>query len=127
MTSKAPDSSVHLNLLDRRQFNARALLALLGGITVTVAACSDGSPTAPTTPANGDAAGTVSANHGHTAVIDAARLAAGGAIVLDIRGTANHLHTVQLSAAEVTQIANRQRVSKESSTGDAHTHLVTFN
>lgn len=126
MTCKVPDSSVHLNLLDRRQFNARALMALLGGITVTVAACSDSSPTAPGQ-ASGGATGTVLANHGHAAVIDAARLAEGGAIVLDIRGTASHLHTVQLSGAEVTQIANRQRVSKESSTGDGHTHVVTFN
>jgi hypothetical protein len=34
---------------------------------------------------------------------------------------------VELTVAEVQQIAGRQRVAKESSTDDAHRHTVTFN
>jgi hypothetical protein len=37
---------------------------------------------------------TISANHGHSAVITGAQLTAGGAVELNIRGTATHAHTV---------------------------------
>ena len=91
---------------------------------------SPSTPTTPTTtapPAPTDEVGSVSANHGHTAVITAAQLAAGGAIDLDISGTSGHMHTVQISAAEVGQIAGGTRVTKTSSTDGGHNHDVTFN
>jgi cobalamin biosynthesis protein CbiG len=72
--------------------------------------------------------GTISANHGHSgAVITAAQLASPTGVSLDIRGSADHPHTVILTAADVTAIAGGQRVSKESSTDSAHSHTVTFN
>ena len=49
------------------------------------------------------------------------------ALTLDIRGQATHPHTVQLAAAEVASIAAGQRVTKESSSEDGHTHAVSFN
>ena len=49
-----------------------------------------------------------------------------GALALDIRGTAGHTHTVSLSASEVVSVRNHLRVQKESS-GNSHTHTVTFN
>ena len=57
---------------------------------------------------------------------------AGNAVTLNIRGTATHPRTVELSAAEVSEIAAGQRVSKVSSTDDSpdadrHNHVVTFN
>ncbi len=124
--------------LDRREFTSAALLALLGGVTVTVVGCSDsGSPTQPgPTPPNpggpSSITGTVSINHGHTAVITGAQLSAGGGVTLDISGTADHPHTVDLTAAEVVQIANRQRVTKTASTNPSaifgpHNHTVVFN
>lgn len=56
-----------------------------------------------------------------------AQLTAGNAISLDIRGQATHPHTVAITQAEMVQIAGNQRVSKESTNNDGHTHTVTFN
>jgi hypothetical protein len=118
--------------LNRREFTAQAIMALLGGVTITISSCSSGSgPGSPAGPSGPPPAGsesaTVSANHGHTAVLEAAQLAAGSAITLQIRGSADHPHTVALSGPEVMQIAAGGRVSKTSSTDDAHNHVVTFN
>jgi hypothetical protein len=127
-TMKDPKELVD-SLLDRREFNAKTVLALLSGVTITVSACDgDDSPTSPSPPGgDGNISGSVSANHGHEAVIEAAKLAEGRAIALDIRGDADHPHTVELSAAEVMRIAGRERVSKSSTRDAGHTHTVTFN
>ena len=88
------------------------------------------SPTATPTPTAtpmADKIGTISSNHGHVARITGAQLAAGGGLSLNIKGTASHPHTVDLSPAEVTSIASGTRVSKTSSTTNAHDHIVTFN
>lgn len=124
--------------LGRREFTVASAMAVLSGVAITVTGCGgssygDGNPASPSTPApatpapSGDKVGTVSANHGHSAVITAARLAAPDAVELDITGTANHPHTVTLSADEVQQIAANTRIAKESSVGASHTHTVTFN
>lgn len=121
--------------LDRREFNAQAVLALLSGVVVTISACGDddrssgptGPSPSPTPSPAGSVTGNVEANHGHIAVISGAQLSAGNAIVLDIRGEATHPHTVELTAGEVMQIASRQRVSKSSSSDEGHNHTVTFN
>jgi hypothetical protein len=52
---------------------------------------------------------------------------AGGAVVLDIQGSADHPHSVSLTTAEVVSIAANTRVSKVSSTDASHNHNVTFN
>jgi hypothetical protein len=116
----------------RREFTLAAALLALSGATITISACGGGSsPTAPSNPQPplnpGDKAGSISANHGHTAVITAAQLAGPAAVSIDIRGQSDHPHTVVLSSAEVASIAASQRVSKESSTDDGHSHTVTFN
>jgi hypothetical protein len=67
------------------------------------------------------------ANHGHTATLLAAQFTAGNAISLDIRGQATHPHTVTITQGEMAQIAANQRVSKDSSNDNGHTHTVTFN
>lgn len=118
--------------LNRREFTVEAAMALLGGALITVSACGGGSPSSPSpgggaTPGPGDEVGQVSANHGHSAIVTAAQLSAGGALRLSIRGSANHPHTVDLAADEVAGIANGQRVAKTSSNDDGHTHVVTFN
>jgi len=125
---EAPD----LQNPERRAFALQSILLLLSGVTITVSGCGDDdSPTSPS-PGAGGVAGSVSANHGHTAVIESARLTGNMGIVLDIRGSATHPHTVELSSQEMSQIAASQRVSKLSSTEDSpdagrHNHLVTFN
>lgn len=121
-------------LLGRREFTLQSALAILGAATITVVGCgsSGGGGTTPTSPTPGTGtgsgrSGTVTANHGHSAEISSAQLTAANAISLDIRGSANHPHTVELTATEVGQIGQGQRVSKESSNNDAHTHTVIFN
>ncbi len=120
----------HSGRLTRRDFTVQSVLAVLGGVTVTVAGCSDSDTGSPITPTSSDTVtGAVAANHGHSAVITAAQLTAADTISLDIQGTATHPHTVELTATEVQQIDDGARVSKDSSVGDfdAHRHAVTFN
>jgi hypothetical protein len=129
--------------LKRRQFTQEASLAFLAGVVVTVADCgggsgggsgndgygnpTGGSPTTTLAAAPSDSkSGTISGNHGHTAVITAAQLTAGGALSLDISGTAGHTHMVDLPSLAVTQVKDGHKVEKMSTTTD-HAHLVTFN
>jgi hypothetical protein len=127
--------------IGRRQFSVAAALAALSGVAITISACGGGSSTSPTSPgtggtgssgsgggsSSGDKTGQISSNHGHTAVITGAQLTAGGALQLDITGSADHPHRVALSAAEITSISGGQKVSKDSSTDASHFHTVTFN
>jgi hypothetical protein len=117
-------------LISRREFTVESVLALLAGVTITVSGCGgddDPSPSTPTPTTSGDFTGSISANHGHTATVSAAQVTAGGAVSLDIRGSATHPHTVALTADEVRMIGARTRVSKTSSSDDGHNHTVTFN
>ena len=113
--------------LDRREFTVLSLMAMLSGVTVTISGCG-GSPTQPTPPLT-DHTGLVTGNHGHTAVVTAAQLGTGGAIKLDIQGTASHPHSVELTAAEVLSIRDGRQVEKGSSPSPSgsHSHTVTFN
>ena len=117
--------------LDRREFTLAAALLALSGATITISACGGGgsSPTDSSSPppTSGDKVGAISANHGHTAVITAAKLASPTDIDLDIKGTAGHSHHITLSAAEVGQVSANARVTKTSTTDDGHNHDVTFN
>jgi len=115
-------------ILGRREFTLAAAMAILSGVAITVSGCGGGSssPAAPS-PSGGDKTGSISANHGHSAVITAAQLAAAGGITLSIAGSAGHNHTVTLAASEISAIAGSQRVSKESSSDSGHSHTVTFN
>jgi hypothetical protein len=116
--------------LSRRDFTVQTALALLSGVAITVSGCgSSSTPTSPSTPTPGpsDVNGAITANHGHTAVVTAARITAHNDIALDIRGTADHPHTVQLTGAELESIGGGARVSKTSTTDAGHNHTVTFN
>jgi hypothetical protein len=114
--------------MDRREFTVEAAKALLGGAVIAISGCGGGSGTGPTssTPPVTDVEGLVAVNHGHSATITAAQLTAGGALQLDIRGTASHSHMVSLTADEVAAIRSRAVVLKESG-GNSHTHTITFN
>ncbi|MGE0454915.1 MAG: hypothetical protein AB7O37_09580 [Vicinamibacteria bacterium] len=129
MKHEKPDSRTLR--IGRRDFTAAGILALLSGVAISVTGCGgggSGSPSGPSTPAaSGDKSGTVSANHGHTAVITAAQLQAGGAVALNIRGSSDHPHTLSLTAAQVASIAGGTRVTQTSSSDDGHSHDVTFN
>ena len=119
--------------IDRREFTLQAALAILAGCTITIAEGCGSSYSAPSptpTPAPigapTDLTGSISANHGHTAVITSAEITAGSAIALDIRGSATHTHTVQISQADLTSLKNKQAVSRDSTNNSDHMHTVTF-
>jgi hypothetical protein len=130
-----PEKELTLRI-GRREFSRQAVVAILSAATITIVDCGGGSDSpapSPSPPPGGggggatDVAGAISGNHGHTAVVTAAQITAANSVTLDIRGTATHPHTVDLSAAEVGMIGGGQTVSKTSSSDDGHTHTVTFN
>ena len=114
--------------MDRRAFLAAAgAAATWAGITVTLSSCSEnGNPVGDggDTPGDGDVAGSISGNHGHSVKITAAQLEAGGAVTLTLSGP--HTHQVSLTADQVGQIASGQTVMATSTNDDGHTHGVTF-
>jgi len=120
--------------LTRREFTRESVLALLSGVVITITGCSSGysSPTGSTPPPSGGGGvnGTISANHSHVAFVTNAQVSAANNIALDIRGTSDHSHTIDLSGAELMQIGNGQRVVKTSTVSQVqgvHSHTVTFN
>ena len=117
--------------LNRREFTVASVMALLGGVTITVSSCggSDGNSGSPTTPTvdTGGVTASIGTNHGHSGRITNAQITAGGDVEVDITGTSNHPHTVSLSAAQVMAIGAGTRVTVESSVDAGHSHTVTFN
>jgi len=114
--------------LSRRQFTLQAALAILAGCVITISdtACGSSTTTPSSTP-TGDVNGSVSANHGHVAVITAAQINAGtGIVALDIHGTATHTHTLSISQADLAALKNKQTVTSLSTTDSEHSHTVTF-
>lgn len=115
--------------LQRRE----AILAMLAGLTVTITGCGGGggnsgnsAGTNNPTAVGGDRHGSITANHGHTAVITLAQLQAGNAVTLDIRGSADHNHRVELTAAEVRTLAGGGEVTKVTTSTDGHNHQINF-
>jgi hypothetical protein len=121
-------SNADATVITRREFTLESALALLSTVAITVSGCDDDNPPTPTTPSTppSNVTGNISANHGHTAVIDSARISAGTAFSLDIRGTATHPHTVDIAQADLMALQNRQTVTKTSTTDNSHSHTVTF-
>jgi hypothetical protein len=115
---------------DRREFTVAALLAMLGGVSITLSACGKASPSSPTTPSTtqpvADKNAAITNNHGHVAVITSAQLTAANTLSLNLQGTASHNHVLELSAAEVLQVRDGRTLAKECSSS-THTHMVTFN
>jgi hypothetical protein len=114
---------------DRRMRAGRMVLALVLAAGLGVAACGDddnGSPTSPS-PTSQGATAVISSNHGHVAALTGAQVAAGRAISLDIRGGADHSHMLDLTDNDVVRLQTRQRVDKDASSNNNHTHRVTFN
>ena len=118
--------------IGRREFTRQGVIAILSAATITIVDCGGGnsSPAPSPTPNPGggsDVAGAISANHGHTAVVTRVQITAGNAVSLDIHGSADHPHTLALTAAQVGQIGAGTRVEQVSTTDDGHSHNVTFN
>ena len=117
---------------DRRTAARRMMLALVLAAGVGVAGCGDddnGSPTSPssTSPTSQGATASISNNHGHVAALSGAQVSAGLAIQMDIRGSADHGHTLDLTNDDVVRLQSRQRVERDAGANNGHTHRITFN
>lgn len=107
-----------------------ALAALFtAGITVSCAdSSSDGNGSSDdSSPTCGAADCAISSNHGHTVEITQAQLDAASAVTLTLTVGNSHTHSLDLTAAEVQDIADGTTVSATSSSDSGHTHTVTFN
>lgn len=115
---------------DRRMRAGRMMLALVLVAGLGIAGCGDdgdnGSPTSPS-PTSQGATAVISNNHGHVAAVTGEQVAAGRALQLDIRGSADHSHILELTNDEVVRLQTRQRVDKDAIANNSHTHRVTFN
>ena len=84
-------------------------------------------PLPPTGGTSSDKVGQISNNHGHSAVVTAAQLLAGNQVQLDIRGTADHTHSITLTHDDLKNVSGGATVSTDSTTTNGHEHTVTFN
>ena len=110
----------------RREFLGAAAAALFAGISITILGCGEDSGTGPTVE-DGDISGQISGNHGHKAVVKKAQIDAGGAVTLDIQGSAGHSHTVSLTADDMAELKKPGgMVTKDSSSTNSHNHSVMF-
>lgn len=119
--------------ITRKEFLGRLIqgAAGLAGVAV-IAGCSSSSESSPdagggavSCTTNGTAI-TIGTNHGHVMMVSKQDVSAGVAKSYDIRGTADHTHTVMVTAAMFTMLESNTSITTASvpdSTG--HTHQVT--
>ena len=73
----------------------------------------------------GSSGGAVSGNHGHALAIPSADLDSAAAVTYDIRGNADHPHSVTFTPAQLQQLKAGQSVTVLSTTNASHDHSVT--
>ena len=112
-------------------FGRRELIQGLGlaGISILVVGCGDGREVVSQLTAVGPASveGAISNNHKHIAILTDKQLAQGVAVELNIQGGGSHPHIVKLTAEQVRQIHDKQKVIVTSSNVGNHAHTVVFN
>lgn len=82
-------------------------------------------PTAGDCEANGSTVG-IKYNHGHELTVTTADILAGIAKRYEIRGTADHSHSVELSEDDLAKLQKNENVTViSSSTGHAHAVTIT--
>ena len=109
--------------MNRREFIEAAATALFAGVVVQILGCNS------INESDGSVSGQISANHGHQAVVTKVQLNEGTGLTLDIQGSSDHTHTVELIAQDLTDSKAGTQVSRYSSRDgfENHNHLVTFN
>lgn len=135
-------------MITRKQF-LRSLAGIGAGAFVVACTKSDGEPqpgidAAPQTPdapkppvdaapmdapMSGTCAttnATISANHGHAAMVPSADVMAGVAKTYNIQGASGHPHTIMVTPAMFTMLKAGQMVVVASSNDAGHTHNVTI-
>jgi hypothetical protein len=68
---------------------------------------------------------TIAGNHGHMLDVPLADVADGDRVTYDIRGSADHTHTVTLSAEDFERLQGGGEVTVSSSVEDGHSHEIT--
>jgi hypothetical protein len=134
-----PDSRTgSLQDASRRKFLGTLSGALVAGLVVQIIGCTGNDPVSSGSPGPGsggdcalgkaaaDRSGSISANHGHVAVVTQAVQDAGVAHQLSIEGSAGHDHIVSLTEADIAALKAGSQVAKTSSNVGGHTHTVTF-
>ena len=124
-------------MMTRSQFLS-SLLGLGAGALVVACSKSDGEPEptidaapqqpmpdAPPAMACSSTNATIAANHGHTATVPGADVAAGVQKTYNIQGGSAHPHTIIVTAAMFTMLKAGQMVVVASSTDAGHSHNVT--
>ena len=104
------------------------LVQLVGsGWVLGSAGCGGGggdAAPAPPPPSGGGCAATIAGNHGHALTISAADLNSAMDITYDIRGSADHTHSVTFTAAMLASLKAGNTVSAMSTVTLAHDHQI---
>ena len=118
--------------ITRKEFLGRLVKGAMGlsGAAVLVA-CSSSSDSnsgddqpSGSCEQNGTSA-TIAANHGHVLMVSKADVTAGVAKSYSIKGTADHDHTVMVTAAMFAQLQTDTAITMTSTTDASHSHGVT--
>jgi len=119
--------------------NRKIFLQRLGGVLISlpilsVIGCGSDDDAAEVTPTDppvasenceNGAVGTISNNHGHSLTVTTAEVEAGVEKTYTIQGTSGHDHSITLSPANFTTLADGEGLDIDSSVGGGHTHIVT--
>lgn len=65
-------------------------------------------------------------NQGHVLVVTEEDVVAGVEKTYDIQGSANHTHSVTITANNFIQLQNNQQISLNTTSGDGHIHNITI-
>jgi hypothetical protein len=98
------------------------LLRLAGGGWILTGCGGGGSDPAP--PAASGCNASIAGNHGHTLAISAADLNSLVDMTYDIRGAADHTHSVTFTAAMLASLKAGNSVNATTTTTLAHSHLI---
>jgi hypothetical protein len=115
--------------LTRRELLAAAATAAATVIAACGGGDDDGAPAIDAAPANCLANGTravISYNHGHDFTVPGADIAGGNAHSYDITGSADHSHSVSLTAEDMATLADNRPLQVTSSAGGGHTHMISI-
>jgi hypothetical protein len=101
-----------------------------GGWALAAGGCGGGgdaapAPAPPPAPVGGGCGATISENHGHVLTIAAADLNSLVNITYDIRGAADHTHSVTFTAAQLAQLKAGNTVSVSTTATLAHDHSIS--
>lgn len=126
------DSKLPIDPHARRAFLRTTAATAIVGVTLGCAADDGGEDEAAGSEGggdcSGDANGTISANHSHTAQVPAADIAAGAGMTYSIMGGSPHDHEITLGADDMAALAagTPVMVTSTSGGGDGHNHQVTL-